>query len=506
VELSILIAANGGIERTMRCLESLAGTVPDGVDCEVVFVDNGSRDGTFDALRRVEGDLVLLRNEHERDYAAACGQAAQAARGKFLIVVPQNVVAEPGWVEPLLAALQSEPAPDAVRPNLIPADEASAAPCVALDRDRIAEVLSGEPGGVSEPDHERIGNAILGAEARARLEPESILKRELPSAETPVPTFPPLDDLARFEAFLVSLAGAYGPSGRTSPPVESSALTAVLVDGTRPTLERAIAGAIISASTPTEAIAATARRLVQNIDPGQRRLIGSLLEPHGWGEAWQRLATSEVTPTESLFSWGFNNDSPEYSQVVADLQFLNDVLATSALAGRYWIVCGMLLGWARGGDLIRGDLDDFDLAFSADDSDRFRSAMVDLVKAGFLPRYRYPGVGEPATALTLVRHGAKFEFYRMDPDGPDHYRHHSFGHLDGVAVQNVHRSLRQELVPIQFLDRLWMKSQDHELELTHEYGDWRTPDPAWDYMQAHSITGRVPWDRSRYDLLGLAVV
>lgn len=505
MQLSILIAANGGIERTMRCLESLASTVPDGVDCEVVFVDNGSRDGTFDALRRVEGDLVLLRNEHEHDYAAACGQAAQAARGRFLIVVPHDVVAQPGWVEPLLAALQAEPAPDAVRPNVIPANGASSAPCVALDSVRIAEALAGEPGGASEPDHERIGKAILGAETRARLEPDSILKRELRSAQPPVPTFPPLDDVARFEQFLVSLQSAYGPSAQTTP-VESSPLTAVLIDGTRPTVERAIAGAIISASTPTEAISATARTLVQKLDPDQRAQIGSRLEPHGWGEAWQRLLTGEVTQTESLFSWGFTNGSPEYAQVVADLQLLNDVLASSALAGRYWIVCGMLLGWAREGDLIGGDLDDFDLAFSADDFDRFRSAMLDLIKAGFLPRYRYPGVGEPATALTLVRHGAKFEFYRMDPDGPDHYRHHSFGHLDGVAVQNVHRSLRQALVPIQFLDRLWMKSADHELELTHEYGDWRTPDYAWDYMQAHSITGRVPWDRSRYDLLGLAVL
>ena len=41
--------------------------------------------------------------------------------------------------------------------------------------------------------------------------------------------------------------------------------------------------------------------------------------------------------------------------------------------------------------------------------------------------------------------------------------------------------------------------------MTHEYGDWRTPDPTWDYMRGHNIVSREPWDRGSYDLLAIAV-
>jgi GH18 family chitinase len=37
-------------------------------------------------------------------------------------------------------------------------------------------------------------------------------------------------------------------------------------------------------------------------------------------------------------------------------------------------------------------------------------------------------------------------------------------------------------VHFEFLGRKWLKSADHERELTAIYGDWRTPDQNWDYL------------------------
>ena len=130
------MASRGGVARTMARLQSLADTVPDSVSFEVVFVDNGSHDGTSAALDGVEGDFVVLRNDEDEGFEAACGQAAQVARGEILIAIRDDVIVQPGWVEPLLAALEGNPAIEAVRPQVIASnEELRPGACVALRRD-----------------------------------------------------------------------------------------------------------------------------------------------------------------------------------------------------------------------------------------------------------------------------------------------------------------------------------------------------------------------------------
>ena len=52
---------------------------------------------------------------------------------------------------------------------------------------------------------------------------------------------------------------------------------------------------------------------------------------------------------------------------------------------------------------------------------------------------------------------------------------------------------RQELVPFEFLGRTWRKAADHDAELTAQYGDWRTPNTAWSYLDEHTIVSRARW-------------
>ena len=522
--LSILMASRGGVARTMARLQLLADTVPDSVSFEVVFVDNGSHDGTSAALDGVEGDFVVLRNDEDEGFEAACGQAAQVARGEILIAIRDDVIVQPGWVEPLLAALEGNPAVEAVRPQVIASnEELRPGACVALRRDTVDDSLVHAHHGSDDVDDRRVGRALLDAGVRARVEPDSVVTLEpiLDGASPSEPSaivFPPLDDAAGFDALVTSLRDAHDPGPDS---VQSSPLTAVLMDGSRAPAERLVAGAILSAWTSNEAVTAASRALVAKVTSDERALIASRLEPHGCSGAWERLARSGDRPSyDSLFSEGLVQRDPEYShakytQVVADLQLLNDVLAASPLAGRYWMFGGMLIGWARDGDLIRGVDEDFDFVFHDADLDRFRYAITDLVRAGFLPRYKFPSVFEPASTLSLVRHGTRFDFFRAQPHGVDSYilySYHNYVVSAGGPVRTTHSYRDQPLVPIEYLDRLWLKSQDHDLELTQEYGDWRTPDPGWSGFNSRNIIAREPWgsgvgriNPATFDLVNLAV-
>jgi GT2 family glycosyltransferase len=102
--VSIIIPAWNNIELNRQCLESLyrtAGAVPH----EVIVVDNGSTDGSaqlFDGEERA-ARLRAIRNSSNLGFARACNQGARAAEGEFLLFLNNDIVALPGWLEPLLA-------------------------------------------------------------------------------------------------------------------------------------------------------------------------------------------------------------------------------------------------------------------------------------------------------------------------------------------------------------------------------------------------------------------
>jgi hypothetical protein len=187
-------------------------------------------------------------------------------------------------------------------------------------------------------------------------------------------------------------------------------------------------------------------------------------------------------------------------RMVEHLQLLHDVLATTPMAGRYWLIGGVVLGWARERQVLAHDAIDADFAFLGEDLDVLESCFPALTAAGFRLRYRFPGLFGPATEYSFVRGDAKLEFFRVDVVG-DRFRYSNFGHVGGVeTVQNICEIPAQPLEGIDFAGRRWLKARDHDAELTALYGDWRTPNPDWDYLQGPATVERRPWDASTYDL------
>jgi GT2 family glycosyltransferase len=86
-------------------LASLRATIPAGVTHEIIFIDDGSTDGTREWLGMLQDPSIrVLLNERNLGYAAANNRAAAVARGEFLVLLNNDLVLQPRWLEPMLAA------------------------------------------------------------------------------------------------------------------------------------------------------------------------------------------------------------------------------------------------------------------------------------------------------------------------------------------------------------------------------------------------------------------
>jgi hypothetical protein len=183
-----------------------------------------------------------------------------------------------------------------------------------------------------------------------------------------------------------------------------------------------------------------------------------------------------------------------------DLRRLNDVLARTPLAGRYQLFGGVLLGWAREGRPLPHDFRDADFAYDAADDDRFAAAIPELQRAGFRRLFRFRSNDGEFSEHTFLRRGAKFEFFRFTRRD-NHYRYHVFAsdpEDEGRFIEMIGEIPAQPLEPVEFLGRTWLKPADHEAELEAIYGDWRTPDPEWSFLDDRAIVERRPWKYPDY--------
>jgi O-antigen biosynthesis protein len=105
VRVSFLIPLFNNLALTQAMLASLQAHLPAGLDHEIVFIDDGSTDGTREWLRTItdrSGFRVLL-NEKNLGYAATNNRAAATATGDVLVLLNNDLILTPRWLEPLLA-------------------------------------------------------------------------------------------------------------------------------------------------------------------------------------------------------------------------------------------------------------------------------------------------------------------------------------------------------------------------------------------------------------------
>jgi GT2 family glycosyltransferase len=101
---SFIIPLYDCLELTQAGLASLRATLPTDLAYEIIFVDDGSTDGTRPWLTTLGPPHRVVLNERNLGYAAANNRAAAIAQGEWLVLLNNDLVLLPGWFESLRRA------------------------------------------------------------------------------------------------------------------------------------------------------------------------------------------------------------------------------------------------------------------------------------------------------------------------------------------------------------------------------------------------------------------
>jgi N-acetylglucosaminyl-diphospho-decaprenol L-rhamnosyltransferase len=107
MDLSVVIVAYNGRNMTLATLRSARASLGE-ISCQWLLVDNGSTDGTADAVEREFPDVRVFRAANH-GFAAGNNVALPHARGRYVLLLNPDVEIERGTLADLVAALDHRP-------------------------------------------------------------------------------------------------------------------------------------------------------------------------------------------------------------------------------------------------------------------------------------------------------------------------------------------------------------------------------------------------------------
>jgi GT2 family glycosyltransferase len=104
---SVMVLNWNGERYLLDCFESLR---PDACEhVELVLVDNGSTDGSVATVEKTFPEVRVIRNGENLGFSRGYNRAVGFARGAFLVLLNNDIVAKPGWLGPLIDTLIENP-------------------------------------------------------------------------------------------------------------------------------------------------------------------------------------------------------------------------------------------------------------------------------------------------------------------------------------------------------------------------------------------------------------
>jgi len=121
--LSYCVVNTNGREHLLACLDAIERTHPDGLEHEVLVLDNASEDGSADAVRaRDDADLRLIALERRTGKGENDSTLMREAGGRYCLLLNEDSELRPGAAAALVAALDADPEAGAAGAQLLDSD------------------------------------------------------------------------------------------------------------------------------------------------------------------------------------------------------------------------------------------------------------------------------------------------------------------------------------------------------------------------------------------------
>ncbi len=117
--LSYCVVNTNGREDLLACLEAIERTHPAGVEREVLVLDNGSEDGSAEAVRERGGDVRLIALTRREGKAANDSRLMREAKGRYCLLLNEDSELQVGAIAALIAALDANPRAGAAGAQLL---------------------------------------------------------------------------------------------------------------------------------------------------------------------------------------------------------------------------------------------------------------------------------------------------------------------------------------------------------------------------------------------------
>jgi len=108
MDISVIIVNWNTRDLALACIRSVYETVR-GIAFEIWMVDNGSTDGSQEAVRSTFPGVRLVGNTQNRGFAAANNQALKEMSGRYALLLNSDAVLTDGAAQELLAFMESTP-------------------------------------------------------------------------------------------------------------------------------------------------------------------------------------------------------------------------------------------------------------------------------------------------------------------------------------------------------------------------------------------------------------
>ena len=105
--LSVVVPTRDTRDLVLRCLASLAAAAPPGT--EILLVDDGSRDGTAEAVEARFPGVRVLRNAEPTGFSRAANRGLGATQGGLLLLLNSDTEVAPAALTALAARFAAEP-------------------------------------------------------------------------------------------------------------------------------------------------------------------------------------------------------------------------------------------------------------------------------------------------------------------------------------------------------------------------------------------------------------